>query len=63
MKVGYLHLILILVAMFLIYYFLMNINREGFIFERYGQGWWNGWGRRRFPNRYRRPVIYENIYY
>ena len=67
MKVNYSHLILVLVIMFLIYYFFINVNNEGFMWNRYGPswdwGWGRGWGRRRMPNRYRRPVLYENVVY
>ena len=27
----------------------------------WGNGWWNGWGRRR--GMVRRPILYENVYY
>ena len=70
MNVNFSRLILILVVMFLIYYFFINVNNEGFMWNRYGPSWdwgrgWGrgGWGRRRMPNRYRRPVLYENVVY
>ena len=62
MKVNYSHLMLILVIIFLIYYFFINVNTEGFMWNRYGPSWdWGrGWGRRRM---HRRPIFYENVVY